>query len=356
MPAYKDAKRGTWFVRFRYTDWTGRRIETTKRGFATKREAKEYEESVKREKESSPEMTIGELLNIYMADMAHRIKASSLQTKRNIYNVHVLPYFGNTPVNTITPAAIRKWQTETLSRGLSNTYLKTVQTNLSALFNYAVRYYNLPRNPVSVAGSIGKKLASEMDYWTVDEFNQFIQCEDKPMYRSAYLALFWCGLRCGELMALTGNDIDIEKRTISITKTYTRLTGRKDSITSPKTPGSKRVVSAPSVVIDAIKEYTDRIYDYDKNARIWQIHSKSLRDRMYHIADYAGVKKIRIHDLRHSHASYLINNNVPVKLISQRLGHENVETTLRTYAHMYKDTEESVSDMIESDSKKMWSK
>lgn len=355
MPVYKDEKRNTWYVRFRYTDWKGTKKETTKRGFGTKREAKKYEESVKKEKTIADGMTFGTLYAEYEADITHRLKPTTLATKKKIADIHILPYFKDTAIATITPAIVRKWQTEIIGKGLSQTTIKTIQQQLSAVFNFAVKFYNLSRNPVQLAGSVGKSHAGEMAYWTKKEFWAMMQYEHNPMYRAIFLTLFWCGLRRGELLALTGNDIDMNTGIISITKTYTRIE-RKDYIMPPKTHGSIRKIKAPSVVIDAIREYIARQYGFNSHDRIFTISSNNIGTHLHKMAKIAGVKDIRVHDLRHSHASYLINNNVPIKIISARLGHDNVETTLRVYAHMYKDATVATDDMIEKDSNSLWSK
>ena len=348
MPVYKDEKRGTWYCRFRYTDWRGKRIETTKRGFATKRDAKEYEDNAKRDKTTAT-LTFGELYQLYIDDMQKRLKASTMQMKKELCKLYIVPYFETLQIEKISPPAIRQWQGEILSKKLSSTYTRNIQAQLSAVLNYGVKYYGLARNPVPIAGALGKPHAGEMDFWTVDEFKQFLAHEKIPMYRAAFLALFWCGLRCGELLALTGEDIDFDKKTIRINKSYYALTGNRENVTTPKTAGSIRTVSAPSVVLDAIKEHMNRLYGYDGKTRLFFRNASSLRYQLLTVCKRSGVKPIRIHDLRHSHASYLINKNVPIKLISQRLGHDNIETTLKTYSHLYSSTAATVADMIEND-------
>lgn len=350
MPAYKDEKRGTWYVRFRYTDWTGKRIETTKRGFLTKREAKEYEDSAKKDRTASSGMTLRQLYKVYCEDMLHRLKPSTYQTKQAIIERHVLPYFAGKPLESISPAVVRKWQSEAIiGKNYSQTYMKAIQNQLSALMNYAVKYYGLPSNPVHIAGSIGRTNAGEMSYWTKEEFNRVLSNEESPMYRAAFLTLFWCGLRIGELLALTGKDIDFEAHTISVTKTYNRIKST-DYITAPKTHGSIRTIKAPQAVMDALKKYMDMKYGFSPENRIFAVISPNIRRRLTSLAKAAGVKPIRLHDLRHSHASYLINNNIPIKLISARLGHDNVQTTLRIYSHMYEDSAAVVEALIEKDS------
>ena len=112
-------------------------------------------------------------------------------------------------------------------KGYSETYLKTVNNQLSAIFNYAVRHYDLKDNPCRKAGSIGKSHAEEKEFWTKQEFKQFlVTVENKPETKIAFLLLYWTGMRIGELLALTYNDIDLEKRTISVNKSYQRIEGR----------------------------------------------------------------------------------------------------------------------------------
>lgn len=354
MPVYKDEKRGTWYARYRYTDWKGKRVETTKRGFATKREAKEYEANATKEK-TTASMTFGDLCDIYMKDMEHRVKPTTMQTKKKIAKYHTLPYFANTLIEDISPAAIRQWQAEIIAKGLAPTYNRMIQHQLSAVMNYAVRYYGLPKNPVPIAGTIGKTYAEEMSYWTKEEFWNVMQYEHNAKYRAIFLTLFWCGIRCGELLALTGEDIDTNTHIISITKTYARV-GKKEYILPPKTQNSTRKIKAPTVVIDSIMAYIKTLYGFKPTDRIFTITRTNIGVHLHKMARIAGVKDIRTHDLRHSHASYLINNNVPIKIISARLGHDNIETTLRIYSHMYKDTTAAVEDMIEKDSNSLWSK
>lgn len=348
MPAYKDEKRGTWYVRFRYTDWTGKRVETTKRGFATKRDAKEYEEAAKREKTAAAGMTFGELYKIYIEDARHRLRQTTIITKETTIEKHVLNYFADSLLENISAANIRQWQTTLIKQGMAPTYIHYIQAQFSAVMNYAVKYYGLLSNPIKIAGPVGKTKSPVMDYWTIDEYQKYMDAETSPLHRAAIMILFWTGLRCGEMLALTPADVDAEKKILRVNKTYHYKGKGIDFTTPPKTPGSIREVTIPSVVIDAIQS----IKMYDQPERIIPITAEALRQHFDYIIRKAGIKRIRIHDLRHSHASYLINRNVPIKIISARLGHDNVETTLRTYAHIYKDTEETVSEMLEEDAKK----
>ena len=263
----------------------------------------------------------------------------------------ILPYFGNKRVNDITAADIRQWQNELIKMGYSPTYLKTINNQLSAIFNYAVRYYDLKSNPCAKAGSMGKSKAEEMDFWTVEEFRKFIDSVmNKRLSYMAFMTLYWMGMRLGELLALNPKDVDLEKRTISITKSYQRL-GKKDVITSPKTPKSKRVITVPEFLAADIKDYMDSLYDLQENDRLFLITKYYLEHEMQRGIKESGVKRIRVHDLRHSHASMLIELGFSPLEIANRLGHEKVETTLNTYAHLYPNKQTKLAERLDSEYK-----
>lgn len=202
MPAYKDEKRGTWFAQFYFTDWQGKKRKTTKRGFDKKKDAQEYEREFLAKTSFSCDMSFESLADLYFEDMEKRLKASTIESKKHIFRTKLIPTFGKLPISEISPPQIRKWQTEMMSQGLAETYLKTINNQLSAVFNYAVRYYNLPNNPVRIVGSMGKKKADSMDFWTLEEFKQFIAVVDKPAMKLAFQVMFWTGLRIGETLAL----------------------------------------------------------------------------------------------------------------------------------------------------------
>ena len=163
---------------------------------------------------------------------------------------------------------------------------------------------------------------------------EFIEAvKDKPYSYHAFQILYWCGLRVGELLALTSQDIDFDNKVIRITKSYQRLEG-KDVITDPKTPKSKRNVSMPDFLCEELKDYIGRLYGILPTDRIFHLTKSFLHHEMTRGAEKAGVKRIRIHDLRHSHVSLLISMGFSAVSIGNRVGHESVDITYR-YAHMF---------------------
>ena len=349
MKAEKGKKTGKWLIQYRYTDWQGKRRKSTKRGFATKREAEEWLRNFLITQKADFDMKFEDFWKIYCADMETRLREHTMRTKKYIVELKILPYFGNKRVNDITAADIRQWQNELIKMGYSPTYLKTINNQLSAIFNYAVRYYDLKSNPCAKAGSMGKSKAEEMDFWTGEEFRKFIDSVmNKRLSYMAFMILYWTGMRLGELLALNPKDVDLEKRTISITKSYQRL-GKKDVITPPKTSKSKRVITIPEFLAADIKDYMDSLYDLQEDDRLFPITKYYLEHEMQRGIKESGVKRIRVHDLRHSHASMLIELGFSPLEIANRLGHEKVETTLNTYAHLYPNKQTKLAERLDSE-------
>lgn len=347
MKAEKDKKTGKWLIQYRYTDWQGKRRKSTKRGFATKREAEEWLRNFLITQKADFDMKFENFWKMYYADMETRLREHTMRTKKYIVELKILPYFGNKRVNDITAADIRQWQNELIKIGYSPTYLKTINNQLSAIFNYAVRYYDLKSNPCAKAGSMGKSKAEEMDFWTGEEFRKFIDSVmNKRLSYMAFMILYWTGMRLGELLALNPKDVDLEKRTISITKSYQRL-GKKDVITPPKTSKSKRVITIPEFLAADIKDYMDSLYDLQEDDRLFPITKYYLEHEMQRGIKESGVKRIRVHDLRHSHASMLVELGFSPLEIANRLGHEKVETTLNTYAHLYPNKQTKLAERLD---------
>lgn len=351
MAAYKDEERGTWYVSFHYNDWTGKNKRKLKRGFKTRREALEWEQHFRMKEESNLEMTFGDFVEAYTRDMKPKLKENTWNTKEAVVNSKLLPYFKDKKMKDIKPTDIIQWQNQMIK--LKNpqgnlfkpTYLKTIQSELSALFNHAVRFYELKENPVVKAGPLGKGTADEMLFWIKEEYLQFIeQVKDKPVSYYAFQILYWCGLRMGELLALTPADIDIAKNVIHITKSYQRIKG-KDVITDPKTPKSKRDVVIPDFLRDELQEYMSRLYGITKKDRLFHITKTYLHHEMDRGAKKASVQRIRIHDLRHSHVSLLINMGFTAVAIGSRVGHESSDITFR-YAHMFPSEQKQMATML----------
>lgn len=190
-----------------------------------------------------------------------------------------------------------------VGKGYSESYHKTMHSQLSCIFNHACRFYGLKMNPARKAGVMGKEEIKEMLFWTKEEYVKFAEAiMDKPQSYYAFEILYWCGIRCGQCLALTMEDFDFERGLLRINKSYQRLE-KKDIITTPKTQKSNRFVQIPGFLMDEMKEYFKMLYGYKPTDRIFQITKSFLHHEMDRGSKAAGVKRIRVHDLRHSHVS-----------------------------------------------------
>ena len=205
MAVYKEEKTGTWRAVYRYTDWNGERKQTQKRGFKTKREAQAWEREQIHKISADLDMNFKSFVELYTADMKTRLKENTWATKEHIIRTKLLPYFGKLKMCNITAQQIITWQNEMMNHKDENgqpyspVYLKTVHNQLSAIFNHAVRYYNLRDNPCKKAGSMGKKKNREMMFWTKEQYLKFAEVMmDKPLSFYAFEMLYWCGIREGD--------------------------------------------------------------------------------------------------------------------------------------------------------------
>lgn len=282
--------------------------------------------------------------------MEHRLKPTTMENKRFIIDGKLLPYFGRLKVCDIDTIKIRKWQNELISyrdedgKPFSQTYLKTVNNQLSALMNYAAAHYRLPSNPCKAAGSMGKSKADEMHIWTQEQYEQFSGVIQKSSVKLAFDMLFYTGMRSRELLALTPADILPTKR-VDINKNYAKVKG-EELFLEPKTPKAKRCISIPDFLYDDIHEYISKLYRIRKGDRIFYFTKSALEKEIKRASEKAGLQPIRVHDLRHSHASMLIELGFTPLEIADRLGHESVKTTLDTYSHLYPDKDQMLADRL----------
>lgn len=285
-------------------------------------------------------MSFESFAELYEKDIKPRLKENTWLTKESIIKKKILPYFAKRRLCDITAKDVIEWQNEIREltdksvRKYSQTYLKTVHNQLSALFNHAVRYYGLKYNPAAIAGNMGTEERKEMQFWTLEEYKRFSEAMmNKTISFYAFEMLYWCGIREGEMLALTPKDFDFKAETVTINKSYQRLKGR-DVITTPKTKKSNRTIKMPKFLCEEMQEYLGMFYGAGENDRIFPVSKSYMHHEMDRGAKEAGVKRIRIHDLRHSHVSLLIEMGFTALAIADRLGHESIEVTYR-YAHLF---------------------
>ena len=356
MAVYKDKWNGydgdKWRVACYYTNWKGERKRHEKRGFSTKKEALAYEREFLAKVRRDVNMGFGTFIDIYYGDMRPQLKQSTMANKENIIEKHIRPYFEKRSLSEINSTDILQWQNALLSirdennRGYSQTFLRTINNQLNAIFNHAVKYYGLEKSPCLSNKKMGKSKAKEMLFWTKEEYLKFSEVmTDKPLSYYAFQLLYWTGIRMGEMLALTKADFDLEKRTLSINKTFQVIKG-KEFITTPKTEKSIRTIELPQFLCDEMQDYFESLYKMDDDSRLFEVSKSYLHHEMDRGAKAAGVKRIRVHDLRHSSCALLIELGYSPIQIAERLGHESVTITER-YSHLYPSVQRKMADRLD---------
>ena len=362
MPQYKyKVKKGVkWIAKFNYADPATGEIKTEyKRGFESKRDAKQYEEEFieklieqpadQVKSETTPKKrTFEDVFNEYLASHKREdMKESTLETKFNIFNNHIFPTFKDKLISDITDDDIAMWQklkkeeTQPDGKHYSDAYLRTIQSQFNSIINYAYSKGYIRQNPLADIKNMGIK-DKRVEFWSTEEYERFAyEAMNYPEYYYAYEVLYWCGLREGEMLALTPGDIDFENKTISITKTYHRLKGR-DIISTPKTASSVRTISIPNFLCDELKEYINMTYNPAQDQRLFRINKGSMAKNFHALSEKAGVKRITIHGLRHSHVSLLISRKYDIFEVSKRIGHKSIKTTQDIYGHLFDDVQKTI--------------
>ena len=351
MPVYKD-KNGNFYVKLYYTDYTGTRKQKLKRGFKFQRDAKAWERDFLAGSTGSVSMSFNTLAEKYLADQLINNKLISYKARKNRITKWLLPVFGSQPIDAITPAAVRSWQNElkTATKPDGSFYsphtLQNIVSDLSDMLNYAVRFYGLTKNPVKVSGITAGHKVRSINFWTLEEFNRFIATFDAldPL-RPAFLVLYWTGCRLGEMLALTA--ADLEAGQLNINKTWHVIDGQ-GRVTAPKTRKSVRTVTIPPELEAVLHDHLKRFYGLSDDTRLFPFSVSHVEREFKAHLQLAGVKRIRLHDLRHSHASLLIELGFSAVLVAERLGHENVSTTLNIYTHLFPNKQSQVAERLQA--------
>ena len=349
MSVHKDKARGTWYYCRRVVGLDGKIHQQKRRGYKTKKEAQIAEMS---NDESPSNLTIGLLSNYYYEYQKSRVKASTLYWKTKMYSKYIKPVFENRDVNSITPHQIKEWQDQVANK-VSIYQTNNVTTEFSKMYEFGRDFYNVKNNPIKRVGTIKDSSIKEIkiNVWSKEEFNAFITHTHTP-YKELFYLFYYTGCRIGEALALTWEDIDFENKTLRINKTISL----NNTITPPKTIKSNRIIAITSILIEILKNYKEEISKSKIKAKktdfIFGIGTPLAKTTIRREKDIAckeaGVKQIRIHDFRHTHASQLIELGLDPLYIRDRLGHEDISTTLNTYSHLLEKRKEQQNNMLEN--------
>ena len=337
----KDKNTNKWFVQIQYKDPVTHKLKAKKRrGIATKSEAKKIEVQLMSEN-SNTSITFHQMSDKYVAhNDSQQVNKNVL---KSIYSNHCDPFF-ETDFNAIGKPELIEWHTSLKNSDLALKTKNRIITSVRSVFKFASDVYDLP-NPSSCLKQLkGTSNDDEpMHVWTIEQFNTFIQKIPEGYYRSFFITLFWTGMRRGECLALQCADLT-DDGCLDITKSIKHF---RNGFTPLKNKGSRRKIKLDATTLEIVKQSIEAsgnngfIFGGDRSLPI----SNVQRNFVDGIKD-SGIPKIRLHDLRHSHATILINNDVNIVAVSKRLGHADVTITLKVYAHLLAKTDNKMMDTI----------
>lgn len=352
MCVNKDRKTNTWTANVRFKDSNGISKRTTKRGFKTRDEAEAWEHELK-VSSGTRSLSLSEFFLVYARDIKPTVKLSTWDRKASLYEKWIDPYLGTKKVEELSTPDILLWQKlmrsqkKTDGTPFSQTYLRSINNQLEAILNHAVNHYGLYQSPMRGLRKMGKKQAGEMKFWTKAQYLTFAeQIEDNPDIHCAFEILYWCGLRVGELLALTEADIDFNRGVIIVRRGLSKE-GNRYVLSEPKTSTSRRVVQMPAFLEEEISAllYLRGIQPHE---RIFPFTPHKMRQHMKRGTAKTALPQIRVHDLRHSHVSLLIELGFHAPAIAARVGHSSVWVTY-TYAHLFPSKQQEISDALEEE-------
>lgn len=358
----KKADNGTYYFRANlgYDSVTGKQIQKYRSGFSTKKEARaEYsklilaaEEGLAMEKKQPSFKQFIE--EIYLPWYKTQVKESTYKNRLNTIEKH-FKFFYRKKVNEIEPIHVQTWQLK-LAKDYSPNYVRIIQGMLSLAFDRAIILGLAKKNPARMVGNIKSKKV-KVDFWTLEEFQKVISLLYKGDYYEHYLficfwLLFTTGLRIGEAAALQWEDIDFDSSIISVTKTLYYKSMNEYKFVDPKTSASIRTVVIDEDTIRELKDWMEVQKKVLKDCNFVLSYSgiptskHTLPRALEKLAGLAGVHRIKIHALRHSHVALLISMGVNPLIVKDRLGHEKIQTTLGTYGHLYPNSNFEVAKML----------
>ncbi|MBQ8443736.1 MAG: tyrosine-type recombinase/integrase [Clostridia bacterium] len=333
-----------WSVRFRYTEANG--IEKQKRltGYKTKKECEvaylEYTNSTPHYEKAkqNKEITLQQAFDSYINWAENKLKTSSLYDFENLYKKHIKEKFGYKRLIDIGKQDVILWQ-ECLEH-YAYDYKSKIRTLFQKIFKHAMYFFDITYNPFTMVLPFrNTEHKKEMQIWTIEEFECFIKVVDNLFDKTLFTTLFLTGARKNELLALTWDDINFENKTITINKSLSTKIRDRDGkkrydLTSPKNASSNRTIDIPDNLFYLFRELkktseNNNVFFFKNEI----ISEKRVTRNFNQYIKQSNVKKIRIHDLRHSHASYLLASGCSVVDVAKRLGHKNINQTLNTYAH-----------------------
>lgn len=365
MPVYKNKANNTWYVKYK---------NKTKRGFKTRSDALTYEAKMKLsmiDNINCEPVSIFDVANDYLTTLYKNTRYGTYAKCNNVIKNIIMPNIQNKKISTISEKECRDFRDYVVSTSYSTIYKNYILNKYKAIFKHAKKYFKLQNDPSIILDTIQytheelmKKRDKEQNIWTQDEFSKFIQCVKKPTYKALFTFLFMTGCRLGEALALSWNDIDFEKKIVHITKSLTRKVEHGSyAVGDTKNFSSIRDISLGNNLSLYLLEYkknqsliagfNDSWFIFGNEIPLPQTSIDRIKEKAI---KESGVKRIKIHDLRHSHASILISNGMNIVAVSKRLGHSDINMTLKVYTHLLKKNNDEIIEYLDNSSQNLLTK
>lgn len=367
MPIYKQKEKkdglNKYLVRVNYTDSYGKHKQLTRTAYG-KDEAKELERQLEKqvkEKSLVTDMTVRQLIEEFLKNSKADIRETTYRKYDKNFRLHITPHIGTVKLSKLNVKTLTDWKNDINDKKLALQTRKSIYSDFRAALNYAVKMEYLPINPINKVENFKDAYYQEktIDFYTPDEFKLFIKSALENAVITGYydyyiffMLAYYTGARKGEIHALRWNCIDNDR--LHIKKSISQKIKGDDVETPPKNKSSIRTIAMPQPLINALNEHKERQQQTNpkwKDTAFICGFSRPLRDTSIEeqnkeFAKRAKLKKIRIHDFRHSHASLLINNHINPLEVAHRLGHSTVDQTLKTYAHLFPNEEQKTIEIL----------
>ena len=344
MPVYKE-ENGTYTVRFYADDkLTGKRKQVRKRGFKTRREAVQWEAKAKAENMTTTSSAT--FWDIFQRQLDNNDTSLSTRSKKEAWISTYFAEFVDLPIDKISKADLVQWRNSLKESGLAVRTLNCGLQYVRSAFGFYNSVYG-GQNPAVVLKSfkLTKADKTEMKIWTTEQFQQFSEAVENPMIRAFFTFLYWTGCRRGEAIALTADCFEGNRVHI-----YRSMKHFKNGFQPLKTDSSERTITVDSHTMAMLEPWIRQADPYVFGG-VSSLAISTIDRAFREGIRLSGVDPIRIHDLRHSHASFLLNNGANIIAVSKRLGHATITQTLETYAHLMSESEEKTIEIIENKSK-----
>lgn len=336
MPVYKDKERKTYYFKVRYKDMYGRSKQKMKRGFSTSREAKQAEAEFLTSINNmyTDQVTIDE---VFEHNIKHKaLKDRTIRRRRSEYNLHIKPFFGHIKLKDLNTNHFLEFKNYLEKRFDNLNTVRAVYSNLKVIINHAVKFFGLRIDPSATVDPI-KRVKPNALFIKRDEFEERIQHKALNTHRFRELTrlMFYTGLRVGEALALTWKYVDLENKQLYVKYTLDPL---KRTLGPPKTAGSEGYVPLPDAMVEILeeikKESAEKIFGFNEHCFVFG-GLTPYHYNHYRLKFKQAFPELRIHDLRHSYAAHLINNEIDIYLVKELMRHDDINQTSSTYGHLY---------------------